>query len=144
MSSAVSEEWYPRAVLFVADIDRTLDFYVNRLGFTKQWHFGVEGTPDVAQADRQGCALIFSTESPDKAGKGLIFISLNVVTPEDQIHAEIEAVDRLRVEFEGRGVNVDEGFWGHRVLIVHDPDGNELYFPYPDVKEEAPSGAEAE
>jgi hypothetical protein len=21
--------------------------------------------------------------------------------------------------------------WGYRVLIVPDPDGNELYFPYP-------------
>jgi catechol 2,3-dioxygenase-like lactoylglutathione lyase family enzyme len=116
----LSVEWYPRAVLFVADIDRTLDFYVNRLGFTEAWHFGDEGTPHVAEADRQGCALIFSTESPDKAGKGLIFISLNVDMPGDQIPAEIEALDRLRVELEGRGVDVEEGFWGHRVLIVHD------------------------
>jgi hypothetical protein len=29
-SGALSEEWYARPVLFVADIDRTLDFYVNR------------------------------------------------------------------------------------------------------------------
>jgi len=108
----VSEEWYPRAVLFVADIDRTLEFYVNQLGFTKQWHFGIEGTPDVAQADRQSCALIFSTESPDKVGKGLIFISLNVEGPRDQIPGEIAALDRLRVEFEGRGVKVEEEFLG--------------------------------
>src|SRR5258708_1078483 len=92
-NSALREEWYPRAVLFVADIDRTLDFYVNGLGFTEQWYFGDEGTPHVAEADRQGCALIFSTESPDKAGKGLLFISLNVDVPRDQIHAEIEALD---------------------------------------------------
>jgi len=137
-------EWYPRAVLFVADIDRTLDFYVNRLGFTEAWHFGDESSPHVAEADRQGCALIFSTESPDKVGKGLIFISLNVDVPGDQIPAEIEALDTLRIELEGRGVNVEGGFWGHRILIVHDPDGNELYFPYPDVKEEAPSTVEAQ
>lgn len=87
----MSVEWYPRAVLFVADIDRTLDFHVNRLGFTEAWHFGVEGTPHVAEADRQGCALIFSTESPDK---GLIFVSFNVNVPGGQIPAEIEALDK--------------------------------------------------
>lgn len=137
-------EWYPRAVLFVADIDRTLDFYINRLGFTKAWHFGNDETSQVAEAGRQGCALIFTTESPDKVGKGLIFISLNVDVPGDQIPAEIAALDRLRVELEGKGVKVEEGFWGHRVMIVHDPDGNELYIPYPEVIDKASPTAEAQ
>jgi hypothetical protein len=68
-----------------------------------RWHFGDEGTPHVAEADRQGCALIFSTEKPNQACNGLIFISLNVDVPGDQIHAEIEALDRLGVELEGKG-----------------------------------------
>jgi hypothetical protein len=44
-----------------------------------------------------------STEKPNKAGTGLIFISLSVDVPGDQIHAEIEALDRLGVELEGKG-----------------------------------------
>jgi len=26
---------------------------------------------------------------------------------------------------------VKDGYWGYPVMIVHDLDGNELYFPYP-------------
>jgi catechol 2,3-dioxygenase-like lactoylglutathione lyase family enzyme len=117
----LSEDWYARPVLFVADIDRTLDFYVNRLGFTQSWRFEEDGKAFVAQADRQGSALIFSSQWPDKVGKGLMFISLGVDM----------AVDRLRAELEGRGVDVEDGYWGYPLLVVRDPDGNELFFNYP-------------
>ncbi|HEV7715610.1 MAG TPA: hypothetical protein VGO53_08435 [Steroidobacteraceae bacterium] len=30
-------DWYPRPGLFVADIGRSVDFYVNQLGFTVGW-----------------------------------------------------------------------------------------------------------
>ena len=40
-------------------------------------------------------------------------------------------MDRLRVELQSRGVEVRDGEWGYRVLIVTDPDGNELSFHYP-------------
>ena len=133
----MSEEWYARPVLFVADIDRTLDFYVNRLGFTASWQYQEEGKAFVAQVDRQGCALIFSSQWPDKVGKGLMFISLNVDAAPDQLSAaESRALDRLRAEFESRGVDVKDGWWGYRLLVVRDPDGNELYFNYPNAEEE--------
>ena len=38
---------------------------------------------------------------------------------------------RLRAELEGRGVDVKDGQWGYRLMVIADPDGNELYFPYP-------------
>jgi len=127
-----SEEWHARPVLFVADIARALDFYVNRLGFARSWQYEEEGKAVVAQADRQGCALIFSSQWPDKIGKGLMFVSLNVEAPPDRLHAEMSrALDRLRAEFESKGVAVEDGQWGYRVLVVRDPDGNELYFNYP-------------
>jgi hypothetical protein len=75
---------------------------------------------------------------PDKVGKGLMFISINVGATPAKLKAETEAaVDRLRAEFEGRGVHVREGRWGYRVVVVHDLDGNELFFPYP-AEEDAP------
>jgi hypothetical protein len=57
---------------------------------------------------------------PDKVGKGLMFISLDV-----------EALNALRAELEGRGVDVKDGHWGYRLMVIVDPDHNELYFPYP-------------
>jgi catechol 2,3-dioxygenase-like lactoylglutathione lyase family enzyme len=134
------EQWYARPVLFVADIDRTLDFYVNRLGFTQSWRYEDDGKAFVAQADRQGCALIFSSQWPEKVGKGLMFISLDVDVAVDKLRAEVEqALDQLRAEFQGRGVDVKDGWWGYRLLVVHDPDGNELYFNYPDAEEAPPA-----
>jgi hypothetical protein len=49
--------------------------------------------------------------------------------------AEVAAVDALRAELESRGVPVKDGRWGYRLLVVDDPDGNQLYFPYPNKPE---------
>jgi hypothetical protein len=56
---------------------------VDRLCFTVPWRGGVgaDGQADVAQVDRQGCALILCEHWPEKVGKGLMFISLNVEPP---------------------------------------------------------------
>ena len=116
----MSNAWYARPVLFVADIDRSVDFYVQRLEFTQKWRYEEEGKALVAQVDRKGCELIVSSQWPDKVGKGLMFISLDV-----------EVLDALRADLEGRGVEVKDGHWGYRLMVVADPDGNELYFPYP-------------
>ena len=32
--------WYTRPVLFVADVNRAIRFYVSMLGFEKRWHEG--------------------------------------------------------------------------------------------------------
>jgi hypothetical protein len=40
-------------------------------------------------------------------------------------------LDRLRTELQGKGADVQEGWWGYRLLVVRDPDGNELYFNDP-------------
>ncbi|HEY3803219.1 MAG TPA: hypothetical protein VGL61_11460 [Kofleriaceae bacterium] len=44
---------------------------------------------------------------------------------------DADVLDAVRTELEGRGVTIRDGRWGYRVMIVRDPDGNELYFPYP-------------
>jgi uncharacterized glyoxalase superfamily protein PhnB len=80
----------------------------------------------VAQVDRQGCALILADTWPEKIGKGLMFISLNA-EPETQV----ATLDALRAELEAKGVPVKEGSWGYRLLVVDDPDGNQLLFNYP-------------
>ena len=112
--------WFARPVLFVTDIHRSVDFYVNQLGFVQAWLYDEEGKAYVAQVERPGCALILSSQWPDKLGRGLIFISLDV----DVLHA-------LRSEYEQRGVDVKDGWWGYKLMVIRDLDGNELYFNYP-------------
>jgi uncharacterized glyoxalase superfamily protein PhnB len=113
----------------VADVEASLGFYLKQLGFTCPWRFEEDGRVGIAQVDRQGCALILSNHWPAKAGKGLMFISMNV--EEGTREAQIAALDALRTELEAKGVPVQEGWWGYRLLVVEDPDGNQLYFNYP-------------
>ena len=90
-------------MVFVSDMDAALAFYVEQLGFTEHWRHAESGTTIVAQVDRMGW-----------------FVSLDV-----------DVLDAVRTELEARGVVIKDGEWGYRVMIVVDPDGNELYFPYP-------------
>jgi catechol 2,3-dioxygenase-like lactoylglutathione lyase family enzyme len=122
-------DWFARPVLHVKDVDASLGFYINRLGFTSPWRYGEDSRAHVAQVDRQGCALILADTWPEKIGKGLVFISLNV---EPETHeAAVAALDALRAELEDKGVPVKEGSWGYRLLVVDDLDGNQLFFNYP-------------
>ena len=122
-------DWFARPVLHVTDVEASIRFYVDHLGFTSPWRYEEDGRAHIAQVDRQGCALILADTWPDKIGKGLMFISLNVEPATRE--GATAALDALRVELEGKGVAVREGSWGYRLLVVDDPDGNQLFFNYP-------------
>jgi catechol 2,3-dioxygenase-like lactoylglutathione lyase family enzyme len=122
-------DWFARPVLHVKDVDASLGFYIERLGFTSPWRYDEDGRARVAQVDRQGCALILCDMWPEKIGKGLIFISLNVEPPTHE--ASVAAVDAVRAELEARGAPVKDGSWGYRLVVVDDLDGNQLFFNYP-------------
>jgi catechol 2,3-dioxygenase-like lactoylglutathione lyase family enzyme len=122
-------DWFARPVLHVSDVAASLRFYVDQLGFSIPWQYDEDGRARVAQVDRQGCAIILAGTWPERIGKGLLFISLNVEPPTRE--AAIAAVDGLRAELGAKGVSVKEGSWGYRILVVDDPDGNQLFFNYP-------------
>ena len=119
-------DWFARPVLHVRDVEASLRFYVSQLGFTSPWRYEEDGRAQVVQVEREGCAIILAGTWPEKAGKGLVFLSLNL-EPE----AQVAAIDALRAEFHANGVPVREGSWGYRLLVVDDPDGNQLFFNYP-------------
>src|SRR5277367_5999829 len=119
-------DWFARPVLHVKDVDASLRFYMNQLGFTNPWRYDEDGKAHVAQVDGLGCALILADTWPEKIGKGLIFISLNA-EPETQV----STLDALRAELQAKGVPVKDGSWGYRLLVIDDPDGNQLLFNYP-------------
>src|SRR5229473_352185 len=100
-------DWFARPVLHVKDVEASLHFYVNRLGFTSPWRYDEDGKVYVAQVDRQGSALILADTWPEKIGKALMFISLNVEPATRE--AAAAAVDMLRAELEAKGVPVKEG-----------------------------------
>jgi uncharacterized glyoxalase superfamily protein PhnB len=119
-------DWFARPVLHVTDVEASLRFYVNLLGFTSPWRYEENGRVGVAQVERQGCSLILSDHWPEKAGKGLMFISVNL-----EREAQVAALDALRAELEAKGAPVKESSWCYRLLVVDDPDGNQLFFNYP-------------
>ena len=107
--------WFARPVLHVIDVDASIRFYVDRLGFSSPWRFEEDGKTFVAQVERQGCALILSSQWPEKVGKGLMFISLNA---EPETHeAAVAALDALRTELEAKGAPVKDGRWGSWSMI---------------------------
>lgn len=112
----IAHRWYTRPVFFVADVNRALRFYVDRLGFDKSWHEG-DGAGKVCQVNHGECEIILC-EDARRRDKARLFIEL---TP--------EGLADLRQELAERSVPSKESWWGYDVLQVDDPDGNELFFP---------------
>jgi catechol 2,3-dioxygenase-like lactoylglutathione lyase family enzyme len=112
--------WYSRPVLFVESVERAIAFYVGTLGFTEGWRHAENGVALVAEVAREDCVLLLDCQQPERTGRGRMFVSV-----------EAEPFRALRAEFEASGVEVRIGWWGYDTMIVADPDGNELFFPFP-------------
>jgi uncharacterized glyoxalase superfamily protein PhnB len=121
------KNWFGRPVFHVKDVDVSIRFYMDRLGFTSEWRYTEDGKGHIAQVEGLGCTLILADTWPDKVGKGLMFISLNA----ENIASQVAGLDALRAELEAKGVAVKDGSWGYRLLVVDDLDGNQLFFNYP-------------
>ena len=107
-------DWFARPVLHVTDVDASLRFYVDRLGFTSPWRYEEDGKARVAQVERQRCALILADTWPEKIGKGLMFISLNVepVTPRPRSPRWTRCARNSRPRaFRSRRIRGDTGSW---------------------------------
>jgi catechol 2,3-dioxygenase-like lactoylglutathione lyase family enzyme len=116
VSEQVTHRWYTRPVLFVADVNRALRFYIDLLGFEKDWHEG-DGAGGVCQVNRTGCEIILC-EDAARTDKARLFVSL---TP--------DGLTELRREIVERSIPTEKSWWGYDVIKVVDPDGNELLFP---------------
>src|SRR5258708_36723661 len=73
----IVHRWYTRPVLFVADVNRALRFYVDMLGFEKRWHEG-DGAGKVCQVNRGECEITLC-EDASRRDKARLFVEL---TPE--------------------------------------------------------------
>ncbi len=112
--------WYSRPVFFVESVERAIAFYTEKLGFTEGSRYEENGKILVGQVGREDCTLLLNCQQPGKTGRSRMFISL-----------DLEPLQKLRAEFEARGVPLKDSWWGYDTMVVEDPDGNELFFPYP-------------
>lgn len=119
VQSEVVHRWYVRPVLFVADVNRALRFYIDMLGFEKAWHEG-DGAGKVCQVNHGECEIILC-EDATRRDKARLYIELTR-----------DGLTELRREVIERSVTSKESWWGNDVLQIDDPDGNELLFPSPD------------
>ena len=120
----MKDGWYSRPVLFVENVERAIEFYRDVLGFAEGQRYEEDGTTLVGEVTRGDCALLLNCQQPDKNGCGRIFISLAT-----------GLINDLRAEFEARSAPIRDGWWGYDTMIIEDPDGNELFFPYPAANE---------
>jgi len=72
--SKIVHRWYTRPVLFVADVNRALRFYIDMLGFEKRWHEG-DGAGKVCQVSRGECEIILC-EDAMRRDKARLFVEL--------------------------------------------------------------------
>ena len=78
------------------------------------WRYEEDGRARVAEVGRSACALILADQWPEKVGKGLMFISLNVEPATHEVEVDRRGARRL----EARGVPVKDGRWGYRLLMT--------------------------
>jgi catechol 2,3-dioxygenase-like lactoylglutathione lyase family enzyme len=114
--SEIVHRWYTRPVLFVADVNRALRFYVDMLGFEKSWHEG-DGAGGVCQVNHGECEIILC-EDATRRDRGRLFIELTA-----------DGLADLRRELAEHSVPSKERWWGNDTIQIDDPDGNELFFP---------------
>ncbi len=112
ISERSAHQWYARPVLFVADVEGALRFYVDKLGFTEKWH-----VHNVCQVDRGGCEIILC-EDPARQDRSRLFVELTR-----------DGIDKLRREISERSLPAQKTWWGYDTIRIVDPDGNELLFP---------------
>jgi catechol 2,3-dioxygenase-like lactoylglutathione lyase family enzyme len=124
--------WYSRPVFFVESVERSIAFYTEKLGFAESTRYAEDGKVLVSQVNREDCEILLNCQQPEKTGRSRIFISI-----------DLASLQALRVEFENRVAPIRDGWWGYNTMIIEDPDGNELFFPYPNNAEQA-SGPSAE
>ena len=110
--------WYSRPVFFVVDLQRTLRFYTDGLGFKLDWHSN-DGKGTVCQVSRSDCEIILCQDAK-RHDKTRLFIELTA-----------EGLRDFQRELVERSIPHTTTWWGYDTTQIDDPDGNELFFPLP-------------
>jgi len=109
-------------LLHVSNSAAAQRFYCDQLGFKLEFAHRADDSladPCYMGLSRDGVWIVVSSFSGDGVAGGVV-------------NFNVENVDALYAEFEGKGVKVDTGpvdqTWGTREMYVKDADGNSLRF----------------
>ena len=116
MTTENAHGWHSRPVLFVADLDRALRFYVGTLGFWKEWHEN-DGAGSVCQVRFGDCEIILCRDA-ERRDKSRFFVELTA--------GDLAKLRRLLAE---KSVPSKQTWWGYDSIQINDPDGHEWLFP---------------
>ena len=116
-----------RPLLFVSDIQRSISFYCERLGFTLEGEAKSQGRIFWCRLSRQGCSIMLQQEEEedrpfDQRGKGIVFYFV------------CKDADVIYQEFTERGLSLrppTTAYYGMRQIHVAEPDGYNLCFESP-------------
>ena len=121
----MGDQFYVRPILRVRDVELSIAYYCQRLGFTSSWESGDE-TPIIAQVGRNGLDVILASGGViPRAGLPSV-LSMSLHQPGNLRTLHRELVDRgARVVSAPFEVDWQEGTYQ---LEVEDLDGNVLIF----------------
>lgn len=119
-------------ILAVRDIDASVNFFVEKLGFSEDFRMpGPDGKNAFASVRLSPQAIMMLTLDPsfEKFGEGLDIV---IYPPDDK------DLDAFYAEVQARGTTIAEPlkdqYWGDRTFVINDPNGYRLTFAKP-VKE---------
>jgi catechol 2,3-dioxygenase-like lactoylglutathione lyase family enzyme len=112
--------------LLVADMRKTLDFYIDLLGFVQTGYYPIESEPIRTEVRRDGVAIILITEAMHFRGESPAFTGALYLFP--------ESVDQLAEELRGKVPfqwGPEDTEFGIREFAIRDPNGYLLVFAEP-------------
>ncbi len=116
-------------ILAVADIDASIEFYVQKLGFSKNWSIpNANGKTDFASVKFADAEILLGVlegfVEPDDVQKRGIGVQLYIEVPQD--------IDSIYNQAKAGGANITRDIadrdWGERTFSVKDIDGYHLLF----------------
>jgi len=112
-------------VLLVADMDRAVNYFSDRLGF----HCEVFGNPsDFATADRDAATILLAVAADSER----IVPNWKIVHNMWDAYIRVDDVDAVYEEVQERGAAIDYTIYdaphGFREFGVQDPDGHDIAF----------------
>ena len=112
-------------VLLVADLERSVAYYRERLGFDCRLH---GDPPNFATADRDGQTILLAL-APDSSR---LVPHWQIVEMMWNVYIRVDDADAMYVEVQQRGAGIDYTIYdaphGFREFGVQDPDGHDIAF----------------
>ena len=108
--------------LRVGEVARSLEFYVDQLGFTERWRHQAEPDVPVTVGIGRGGATLILTEVADVPFGALVYLYTS-------------ELDTIFHELAARGITIDlaptDMPWRAREMHLRDPDGNRIRIAQP-------------